>query len=274
MSADLETRVRSGAVADAGSRHVAFRCLAGLLCLGLGLTGGHLLVTGWTDPLDGGVHRMQDLHWGVVEGLLLAVPLGWQLRRPARHAGAMRVAVLAVLAQLVVAVAALSPDPFGIVLLALVVLALRLHPARHDVLHPVLRPGRLLVVAVPTSLALLTFAGAQLAHHYAAAPHDVLEAKTGWLGAGFGAAGLAFTVLAGALLRSRGATALSAAGLGVLGIGSLLHPDVPSSFGVVGGTLSLLVAVALAGATLQATSQSAPRVNREPEPPGDEPCPT
>lgn len=248
--------------ADTASRHIAFRCVAGFLTLAMGLTGGHLLVTGWTDPLDGGLHRLQDLHWGVAEGLLLAVACGWQLRRPARHAGAMRVAVLAVLAQLVAAIATVSPNPFGIVLLLLVALALRLHPARHEVLHPAIQPDRRRVaLAAPGAIALLGFAAIQVGHHYNAPPHDLLEAKTGWLGAAIAATGLAFTLLDAALLRSTAATALTAAGLAVLGLGSVLHPYTPSSFGTIGGSLSLLAAAALASAVF-VTSDGRPAASQ------------
>ena len=115
-----------------------FRVPAVLVTLVMGLTGGHNLVAGWSDPLDGGIHRVQDLHWGVAEGLVLAVTMGLQLRHPGRHAGAMRVALLAVMGQLVVALATADPDPFGIVLLVLVALATAAHPVRRQVLRPTL----------------------------------------------------------------------------------------------------------------------------------------
>lgn len=249
MSAASAPPSRTEPSAHTTSRHIAFRCVAGFLTLVMGLTGGHLLVTAWTDQLDGGLHRLQDLHWGVAEGLLLAVAFAWQLRHPARHAGAMRVAVLAILAQLVAAIATLSPDPFGIVLMLLVALALRLHPARHEVLHPAIRPDRrLLPIAVPGAITLLAFAAFQVGHHYNAPPHDLLEAKNGWLGATIATTSLAFTLLAAALIRSTPATALTAAGLAVLGLGSVLHPHAPSSFDTIGGTISLLAAAALATA--------------------------
>lgn len=228
------------------ARRIGFRVVAGLLTLAMGLTGGHLLVTGWTDPTDGGIHRLQDLHWGVVEGLLLAVAMGWQLRRPERHAGAMRVALLAVVAQLVCAAGALAPDPFGIVLLALVLGALALHPARRDVVRPALAPDRLLLApAVAGALALAVFSAVQVAHHHTASSGDLLEAKTGWLGAAFCGLALALVVLAAALLRSTAATVLGAAGLAVVGVGSLLHPSAASSFGSIGGAGALVLAVAL-----------------------------
>lgn len=227
-------------------RRTAFRAVAVVLALGMGLTGGHLLVTGWTDPLDGGIHRLQDLHWGIGEGLLIAVAMAWQIRRPERRAGAMRVAVLAVLAQLVGAAAALVVDPFGLVVLLLVGVALALHPARRDVLRPVVSPDRrLLVAAAPAALALVIFAGLQIAHHYSAAAGDPLEARTGWLGAAFSGLALALTVVAAPLLRSAETAFLAAAGLTVLGVASLLHPYDASSFGVAGGAWALVLAVAL-----------------------------
>lgn len=227
-------------------RRTGFRLVAGVLTLLMALTGGHLLVVGWTDPLDSGVHRLQDLHWGVLEGLLLAVALGVQLRNPERHAGAMRVALLAVSAQLVVAVAALALDPFGTVLLLLVGLALRLHPARREVLRPRWDVDRALLPAVAAAaILLLAFALVQLHHHETAEPHDLLEAKTGWLGAAFCSTALALVLAAAVLLRSRAAARLSAAGLAVLGTASVLHPTAASSLGRVGGLAGCALAAAL-----------------------------
>ena len=223
-----------------------FRVLAGLVALVMALTGGHNLVTGWTDPLDGGLHRIQELHWGVAEGLLLAVSLAWQLRRPQRHVDAMRVAVAAVLAQLVVAAATLSPDPFAVVLLLLVGGALLAHPCRQEVLRPVLQVrGRATAVGAATAAALLGFAAVQVGDHYAAGPHDLLEAKTGWIGAAIGATALAFVMLLAAFTGGRFSAALGALGLLLLGTASLLHPHLPSSFAVAGGAAAIAAAAAM-----------------------------
>ncbi|WP_130491838.1 hypothetical protein [Motilibacter rhizosphaerae] len=234
-------------VAPRRSRLVALRLLAGAAALVMALTGGHLLATGWGDAADGGVHRLQDLFWGVDEALLLAVPLALQLRRPARHPGAARVALLAVLAQLVGAVAAATIDPFGLVLLAFVVGVVALHPRRREVLRPRVRVDLpLLVLAVPASAGLLAFAVVQVAHHYAAGPGDVLEAKVGWLGAALCCLGLASVVLVSALLSDRTPALLAAAGLAVLGGASVLHPHLPSSLGVLGGSAALVGAAVAA----------------------------
>lgn len=234
-----------------------FRVLAGLVALAMALTGGHNLVTGWTDPLDGGIHRLQELAWGVAEGLLLAVSLAWQLRRPQRHVDAMRVAIAAVLAQLLVAVATLSPDPFGIALLLLVGGALLAHPRRHEVLHPSLQAGRTsATIGAAVAAVLLVFAAVQVSHHYTAAPHDLLEAKTGWIGAAIAATALALAVLLATFTGGRISTVLSAGGLLTLGTASLLHPQLPSSFAAVGGAAAIATALALVVAKRQAPAQS------------------
>lgn len=247
-AAPTPTALRADAPAPAGrGRAIGFRVVAALVALATGLTGGHNLVTGWTDPLDGGVHRLQDLHWGVAEGILIAVALAVQLRRPERHAAAMRVVLLAVVAQLLGAVASAALDPVGVVLLVLVLLATALHPARRAVLRPRVHPStRLLVVALPAAVALAAFAAVQVSHHYAAPAGDVLEAKLGWLGAAFAALGLALTLAAAALLPDRTEPALlGAAGLAVLGVASALNPHVASSLGLAGGLLACAVAVAV-----------------------------
>lgn len=244
----LATPRRTGAAHRV--RLIGFRIITALVALAMALTGGHLLLTGWSDGLDGGVHRVQDLSWGVTEGLLLAVPLGWQLRRPLLHAGAMRVALLAGAAQLICAVAAGQPDPFGVVLCVLLAAAAFLHPARGALLRARPRPDRaLLVLAAPAAVALLIFAGAQVGHHYNAGPRDLLEAKTGWLGAAIASTALALTLLAAAVLRSPAAALLTTAGLAVLGTGSLLHPHLASSYGTIGGGLALAGAAALISRT-------------------------
>jgi hypothetical protein len=228
-------------------RAIGFRVVAALIALATGLTGGHNLVAGWTDPLDGGIHRLQDLYWGVAEGILLAAALAVQVRRPERHVAAMRIVLLAVVAQLLGAVASAALDPVGVVLLVLVLLAAVLHPARGTVLRPRVQPStRLLVVALPAAVALVAFAGVQVAHHYTASSHDVLDAKMGWLGAAFACLGLALTLMAAALLPERKEpVVLAAIGLVILGVASILHPHVASSLGLGGGLLAFAVAAAV-----------------------------
>lgn len=228
-------------------RLLRFRIPATLLALATGLTGGHLLVTGWVDPSDGGVHRLQDLHWGVAEGLLIAVALAMQLRSPARHPGPMRVVAFAVAAQLLVAVATLSPDPIAIVLVIVVAVLVIVHPARDEILKPTLTPSwPKLITAVPSAVALLAFAAVQVGHRYTAEPHDVLEAKTGWVGAAIATTALALLALTAAMLDGVAASRLTALGLVILGIASALHPHDPSSFGTIGGAAAIVLAIALA----------------------------
>ena len=235
-----------------------FRLPALLVTLVMGLTGGHNLVTGWSDPLDGGIHRVQDLHWGVAEGLFLAMAMGLQLRHPTRHPGAMRVAVLAMIGQLVVALATANPDPFGIALFVLVALATIAHPARRQVLRPTVEVDNWrLALAAPTAVALGVFAAVQVTDHWQAVPGDLLVARTGYIGAAISCLGVALICVAAAVTASRVTTMFASVGLGILGVASLLHPHLASSFGAVGGILAVIAAAATAAIDLRTGKRAA-----------------
>lgn len=120
------------------------------------------------------------------------------------------------------------------------------HPARDTILNPTLTPSRpKLITAIPSAAALLGFAAVQVEHHYAAGPHDVLEAKTGWIGAAIAATALALLALTAALLNSVTAGRLAALGLITLGIASTQHPHNPSSFGTIGGAAAIVAAIVI-----------------------------
>ena len=229
-------------------RALRLRLPAAVVALAMALTGGHLLVAGWVDASDGGIHRMHDLCWGVAEGLLLAVPLALTAWRPVRHTAALRVALLALAAQLVVGVATLTPDPFAIVLVVLGALLVWGHPARAVVLRPARRSHGALawLLAGAVLIAAAVLAAVQVAHHLAAAPDDPLRVRTGWIGAALCWLAVGAVAAAGLLLRDRTALVLSSCSLLVLGAGSITFPTVPSSLGVTGGAAAVAVGLALA----------------------------
>ena len=228
-------------------RALGFRIPAAVLALVMALTGGKLLVFAWVDPSDHGIHRMQDLHWGVAEGLLLAVPLALSAWRPVQRVAMMRVVFLALAAQVLIGVATLTPDPFAIVLVVLGAALVMAHPARHTLLRPRFhRPGATLrAAAVSTLLLGAAFAAVQVAHHFQAAAGDPLRIKTGWIGAALCSLGISAVAAAGLWLRDHTALAFAAASVLVLGAGSLVHSSAPSSLGLVGGATAVVVASTL-----------------------------
>jgi hypothetical protein len=233
--------------APSRGRRVAGRVLLALPTLAIAAFGGQLLVTGWADRSAGGGHQVQDLAWGALEALLLAVPLVLLIATPRRRPAAALQALAACAALLLVMVLTASPDPFTGVLVALVVagvvvsgVPLRGRSSWH-------RPTALLAVvaAVPLVPYALDAAAAQRA---GLGEHAEL---LGWTGAAAWALALV-AVTASAALDRTGARAVALCAVGaaaVVATASLLHPDVPSSLGTAGGAGALAWAAALTGVT-------------------------
>lgn len=229
------------------ARRVTSRILLGLPALAVGAFGGQLLVTGWTTDRGDGAHHVADLAWGTMEAVLLLVPLLVALHRPSRRPAALLQA-LAVIGALVVTMALVAaPDPFTLVLGALVVGGVLLAPARlprPTGADPVMG-GMCVLTAVALTPYVLTAAADQRAGT------DVHAELLGYTGAVAWALALV-AVLAVASLRVRGwrlpavCAALAAA---VLGVASLTWPEDAASLGTAGGAAAL----ALAGAVTLAT---------------------
>jgi hypothetical protein len=227
-----------------------FRVLAALLVLAMGLFGGQLLVTGWAGVAPDGSSEVQQISWGMAEGLLLAVALAAQLPRPQLGAPAMLVAASVIAAQLVTVFATLTFDSFALIVVALGIVLITIHPARPQVLRPTLVPDRLaLYVTVPASFGLLAWGVTSVVQHYGAP-----EGHTGYIGAAIAGFALAATLLVAALRPQASLlpTAFAAISSAVLGAVWIIHPRAASSLGVVGGLVALTVAVSLVGRMLTA----------------------
>jgi hypothetical protein len=122
-----------------GPRNLALRIVSALF--GVAALGGLFgigLVVGWFDTGEGGIHRVHDLGFGVLFGIVVAGAFFLLTLRPVgKHSVVLQVVAVAV----GVAVAALaSGDPGYLVLsaalLAATAIVLVLYPARREVLRP------------------------------------------------------------------------------------------------------------------------------------------
>lgn len=236
----------SSPAAPPASRRRTARALLALPALAVAAFGGQLLVTGWADREPGRGHQVQDLAWGSAEAILLLVALIALLRAPRRTAPALQ-ALAVVLALLVTMALTAAPDPFTLVLGILVVTGVVAGGAPLSLRdQAVCRPAALLaaVAAVPLLPYALLAAAEQRGGE---GPHVELLGYTGatvWALSLLGVAVVASFRLPGRRLPGLCAAAAAA----VVGVASVLWPDVPSSLGVLGGAAA--VAWAAAGAAV------------------------
>jgi hypothetical protein len=142
-------------------RRIAFRVLSFLFGAGsLGGLFGIGLVIGWFDTDAAGIHRVHDLGFGVLYGIILSVALFALAWRPEAKPSAYWQVVAVALVVIIGAV--VSADPGYLILGAGVAVAaailLALHPARDEVLHSKTDPSPLLgVFALAGSIPLVWF---------------------------------------------------------------------------------------------------------------------
>jgi hypothetical protein len=136
-------------------RLLAFRILSGLFAAGsLGGLIGIGLVIGWFDTEEGGIHRVHDIGFGVLYGIILTgafIALAW---RPERNTSAFYQVVVTAAAALLSAAVSMDGSYlfFGVTVIVAAAILLALHPTRRDLLRPTAHPSPV--------LALLAAAGA------------------------------------------------------------------------------------------------------------------
>jgi hypothetical protein len=98
---------------------------------------GVAVVIAWFDTTDGGIHRVHDMGFGALYGVILAVGLAVQVRRPEARVSPfyqiLHVAIASAIAGL------LSLNAFwqlGLFIFLGYVILLVLHPYRSEILHP------------------------------------------------------------------------------------------------------------------------------------------
>jgi hypothetical protein len=234
-------------------RGTIFKVVAALLSLALLITGARLLITGWFDPKGAGIHRFQDLAWGVIEGVILLAGIAAQLWRPARRVVALQQALAGFVALALTMVLALSVDPPTIVASALFALLVILHPARAKLPRVIGEPDPVrLLIALLGGVALLVFALHEASLARTTAASNPLAQAAGFGGACAAAIGVTLVALLAAVRGGRTLPAWSAtAGALVLGIGSIAFPHHPSSLGQAGGAIAIAGAIVFLGATLR-----------------------
>lgn len=192
------------------------------------------LVIGWFDTEDGGIHRVHDLAFGILYGLILSVAFYAMVRRPeAKPSVFLQVVVIAVAALIAGVISAdVSYLIIGPIVGAAAAILLALHPARVEVLHPGPKPSLVmgalvLVESVPLVWFGLTMAGLQR-QGVAADPHVSMDH---WANMAAMAFGLLLTgLLASARIRGWRLTAWCA-GLGTItyGLASIVFHNYPGT---------------------------------------------
>ena len=154
MREDLDT-------ADQKGRRIAFGVSSAVFAAAAagGLLGMELII-GWFDEEDGGIHRVHNLGYGILYGLILTGAFLALTRRPERKTSAFFQVVATAAASLVAGV--VSADSayliFGFLVIAAAAILLGLHPARAEVLRPALKPSPVLgALALAGSVPLVWF---------------------------------------------------------------------------------------------------------------------
>lgn len=226
-------------------RRIAFTGLSALLGVltGLLLFGLPLLVFGWFDNEDGGIHRFHWLAWGALIGLLAAVPAFLQLRKPERKVAAIQQIGVVLVAVVLGYVLSGEFSVIGFLVLVGVFAGFAsLHPDRSAILgvgriSPILA-GIALAAAVP----FLVYAFGQGALQHYPRPGDLHAADDHYLDMVRVATAIPLVALV-ASLGTRGFRIPAwCAGIAAsfLGAASLVYPNQASSFGTGWGVVALV----------------------------------
>lgn len=235
-------------VAGPRRRKVAYRVLLGLPALAVTLAGGQLLISGWFSTVDGGTHRYHEISWGVIEAIVIVVGLAVSLWRPTRLPAAYQQVMVGIAALAVTMGLIREIDPATLVVALFILAGGLLHPARDALREFGPWDGPSLMVGAVAAAPLVWYALSESALHRAAPtgdPHLELAHYAGTTAVALGIAGLA-VLSASRRPGHRVVTTSAATGLAVLGVASLVWPDLESSFGVAGGIAALVAAVAVA----------------------------
>lgn len=124
-----------------GSRgtRIAFKVLAGVLAAAsLGALLGIGVIIAWIDTDDGGIHRVHDMGFGALYGVILAVGFAVQVWRPERTISAFfQILAVGLAAAIAGAWASRAFALIGVFVVVAWVILLALHPSRSDILRPV-----------------------------------------------------------------------------------------------------------------------------------------
>lgn len=194
----------------------------------------------WFYSGDDTIHRIHDLAWGGMGGILFAVGALTLLRRPAQKVAPMQQIVAVQVAFILAFALATDFDPFVLIFVVVIGAMAVLHPAREQLLRAG-RPSPVLAgLTVLAAIPLIGYALGQgeLARADTVSEHADLNHWTGM-------AALAFALILVGLVASfrakgRRITAWGAgAAAALFGLGSLIYPDAPSSAGEAWGIVAI-----------------------------------
>ncbi len=224
------------------ARRTTFRMVTVIFGLGLGLAGFGLLslVGGWVGAGGREEHRIHDLAYGAVAGLLIALPMLLQAARPEGKPAVMQGIAAAGLG--FGAGYALGDAPVFVLAPVLVVAILWwLHPVRDRLARVGRTQPALLAIAVLSAIPLFLYAldQGEIQRSCAAGDQHCDEFHF----AGMAALALALPLVGlVAALRARGWRIVARLGAGaaaVLGVSSMVFPDLLSSLGTTWGAVTL-----------------------------------
>ena len=255
-AARSEPSARSG-------RRIAFGVASALFAAGA--FGGLLgigLIFGWYDTTDGGIHRVHDIGFGVLYGVILTTACLAMIRRPGRNVSAFFQVVAVVVATLIASL--VSADGrylffFAVVTVAAVIL-LALHPTRGEVLHPVVNPSAVLgVLAAAGAVPLVSFGLTMARLQRTGLPADPHVKNDHWANMAAMAFGLVLAeLLAAAGMRGWRLTAWCAGlGVAVYGVASIVFRQFPGTTSPYPGSegLGWGLAAVIGGAVFIAVSE-------------------
>ena len=142
--------------------------------VGIGTFAWVSLVVGWFYGGERDIHRVHDMAWGGVGGLMIALPMVLQGWRPERRLAAMQEIALASAALLVAGLMSAEVTPLSLIAIAVVAILVVLHPARGSLLgegRGVSWPMAILVLAAAVPLILYALDQADIAR--ACPPGDI-----------------------------------------------------------------------------------------------------
>ena len=213
------------------ARRYAFRILTVLF--GVASFGGLFgvgIVIGWYDTTEGGIHRVHDLGFGILFGVILTTAFLAMARRPETKPSVfLQVVAVAAASLLAGAVAqAVGYVVIGIIVAAAAAILLALHPDRTGVLHPAARPSPVLgALAVVGSVPLIWYAVITAGLQRNGLPADPHVEQGHWVTMSAMAFGLVLVgLLASAQIRGWRLTAwCSGVGIAVFGLASIVFRE-------------------------------------------------
>lgn len=155
------TDAQAAAPGVSARRRMTFRVLTIVLGVAAGIGAFALvaLVASWFIGGDRDVHRIHDLGWGALGGLLLALPLILQGWRPEQRVAATQQFSLVILVAVVAAAISDGLDAFILPFVGAAILLVAIHPARRALVEPGAGLSPLLaVLAVAAAVPLVIYA--------------------------------------------------------------------------------------------------------------------